>query len=380
MFIRVIATPPGEAPEEVRRAWIGLTLPLAVGETGPRLVRGWGVLSGPRTFLGSLLAQLASLNRQEYGYVVDAAQALALLAECAPWAAQWWRECAPHSVAPGRRFIFVAEVCAEVGATWREPAHLSRRASSQEFYPAGPAEVTRIPHRDASRAFRIGPRTSDWMPPTLTVTARGQTCRVEPTLLTTGMRRSVRWTERSADRAEIAPSRTTWVLGLEDLFFALLIWAATTVFLCVRFALGPAAFSLGFLMCSGVVLLLLQVKALHYAAKALLLLTWRTSIDRSAGLVRTSVLFRAGFSCRTEEVIAVQVVRRFAAQPKCYQVNLVLSGPGRPRISLAEHDARDEDGREVLHIGRRLARFLGVPLVDQLDTMTIQEPSELADT
>ena len=30
MDIRIISTPPGEAPEHVRAAWIGLTLPAAV--------------------------------------------------------------------------------------------------------------------------------------------------------------------------------------------------------------------------------------------------------------------------------------------------------------------------------------------------------------
>ena len=33
MGIRIIAVPPGEAPEEIRRAWVGLVLPLAFGES-----------------------------------------------------------------------------------------------------------------------------------------------------------------------------------------------------------------------------------------------------------------------------------------------------------------------------------------------------------
>ncbi|HEY7315037.1 MAG TPA: hypothetical protein VH643_37170 [Gemmataceae bacterium] len=47
MFVRIIATPPGEAPEEIRQAWLGLELPLAAGETGPHNVPTGGVLSGP---------------------------------------------------------------------------------------------------------------------------------------------------------------------------------------------------------------------------------------------------------------------------------------------------------------------------------------------
>src|SRR5262245_16725666 len=33
--IRITATPPGEAPEHVRSAWVGLEVPLYPGETGP---------------------------------------------------------------------------------------------------------------------------------------------------------------------------------------------------------------------------------------------------------------------------------------------------------------------------------------------------------
>lgn len=49
--IRIIARPPGEAPQAVREAWIGLELPLPPGRSGHR--RGWlttGVVSGPRTW------------------------------------------------------------------------------------------------------------------------------------------------------------------------------------------------------------------------------------------------------------------------------------------------------------------------------------------
>ena len=34
-WIRIIATPPGEAPEHIRAAWVGLALPLASEETEP---------------------------------------------------------------------------------------------------------------------------------------------------------------------------------------------------------------------------------------------------------------------------------------------------------------------------------------------------------
>jgi len=45
--IQIVGIPPGEAPEEIRRCWVGLTLPLAMA--GPQSRLGSGVLSGPRS-------------------------------------------------------------------------------------------------------------------------------------------------------------------------------------------------------------------------------------------------------------------------------------------------------------------------------------------
>jgi hypothetical protein len=151
MFIRIIATPPGEAPEEVRREWIGLDLPLVAGETGPRTVPVGGVLTGARTPLAILVKLLTGQRQYQHGYVIDAPQALVLLADKAPWAAQWWRDCAPHCWEPGRKFLFPAEVCAPVagGAIGRPSA--PARTSSEEIFAAGRAEVTAHPgHKSPS--------------------------------------------------------------------------------------------------------------------------------------------------------------------------------------------------------------------------------------
>ncbi|HXU00514.1 MAG TPA: hypothetical protein VN903_05955 [Polyangia bacterium] len=49
MQIRIIDTPPGEAPIEIRNAWIGIVLALVAGESGPRPVIVSGVLSSFRS-------------------------------------------------------------------------------------------------------------------------------------------------------------------------------------------------------------------------------------------------------------------------------------------------------------------------------------------
>jgi hypothetical protein len=112
MHIRIISTPPGEAPEQVRAAWIGLTLPLLVA--GAHVTETVGVLSGPTTRFGLFFARLFGRVRRERGYFVDAHQAVELLATHAPDAARWWRESAARAVQPGSVFVFHCEVCQEV--------------------------------------------------------------------------------------------------------------------------------------------------------------------------------------------------------------------------------------------------------------------------
>jgi hypothetical protein len=162
VFIRIVAPPPGEAPAEVRREWVGLELPLAWEEPRARVVGTGGVLSGPRTFLGKLFAALSGRTRLRHGYVIEAPQALVLLAEKAPWAARWWRECAPHCWQPGYKFVFPAECCVEVGsyADGRLAAH--GQGPSDEFFPAAPAEVTRKPaHGTSSPRIQEPPAPAD---------------------------------------------------------------------------------------------------------------------------------------------------------------------------------------------------------------------------
>jgi hypothetical protein len=113
MLIRITEVPPGEAPEDVRRAWVGLVLPLAPGERGARAAQTSGVLTGPRHVLASLLHLLLGWTRPQQGYVVDAAQAIWLLGESAPDAAAWWRDHAPHVLRPGFRFMFPTWCCRE---------------------------------------------------------------------------------------------------------------------------------------------------------------------------------------------------------------------------------------------------------------------------
>ena len=112
MNIRIINIPPGEAPDEVRAAWVGLVLP--VTGSGRGSFQTVGVLTRPKSWIGLLIACLLGRTTREEGYRVEACKAVEILSAQSASAAQWWREHAALSIRPGALFVFAAEVCQEV--------------------------------------------------------------------------------------------------------------------------------------------------------------------------------------------------------------------------------------------------------------------------
>ncbi|OHA28635.1 MAG: hypothetical protein A3E92_03170 [Candidatus Taylorbacteria bacterium RIFCSPHIGHO2_12_FULL_42_34] len=93
--VRIVNVPPGEAPEWVRREWVGLELPLSneFDATTPRLQMG--VVGGP-------------VDPQNIGgYAVPKDEAIDILEKKNPTAAQWWRD---ESII-GTWLIFSPKVC-----------------------------------------------------------------------------------------------------------------------------------------------------------------------------------------------------------------------------------------------------------------------------
>jgi hypothetical protein len=107
--IRIISTPPGEAPLEIREAWIGLVLPLAE----PKIRKGlaFGVLSAPNGILKQGWEILMGRAQKTSSYVVNAKTAIEILESANPAAATWWRENTPHLLAPYRKFGLALEAC-----------------------------------------------------------------------------------------------------------------------------------------------------------------------------------------------------------------------------------------------------------------------------
>ena len=78
-LIKIVKVPAGEAPENIRRAWIGLTLPCGSICGYPNQEAERGVVTREKT----------QQNRR--GFQVSQLLAIAILAKHAPSAAQWWR-------------------------------------------------------------------------------------------------------------------------------------------------------------------------------------------------------------------------------------------------------------------------------------------------
>lgn len=94
--VRITAVPPGEAPEWVRRAWVGVELPTLNRE--PKPLPAWQVST--RRSAGS-----------PSGFAVSGAAAVKAVAAVNPDAGEWWRANAAEVLRPGYQLVFPAEVC-----------------------------------------------------------------------------------------------------------------------------------------------------------------------------------------------------------------------------------------------------------------------------
>lgn len=89
-----------------------MTLPLVVEQRGSW--KGFGVLSSPKTWIFQMFALLVGRADKIDGYVVDAHNAVRLLASHNQKAAEWWTRNAPNAIAEGQLFIFDAQACEEI--------------------------------------------------------------------------------------------------------------------------------------------------------------------------------------------------------------------------------------------------------------------------
>jgi hypothetical protein len=103
-WVRIVGVPRGEAPLEVREAWVGALLPLRSWETQPGTVKSGSMLTPGGPVL-------------DHGYAVSGRSAIRALALRSPDAAAWWRANASQVLESGYRFVFPVEVCEPVPAS-----------------------------------------------------------------------------------------------------------------------------------------------------------------------------------------------------------------------------------------------------------------------
>lgn len=112
--IEIIATPPGEAPEEIRKRWIGVVIPLPANAQTEQEQTGYGVLTGPRSWFLALLPFLHKTKVTWKGYGVSGLNAVEALAKKDESAAEWWRKNTPHLMRRHWQLFFPADVCRTV--------------------------------------------------------------------------------------------------------------------------------------------------------------------------------------------------------------------------------------------------------------------------
>ena len=120
-MIEIIAVPNGEAPDWVRREWVGVRLPVLFD--GPHDWAVQGVVSGPRMWLMQVLHNWLKRPVMQHGYMVSSPLAIDLLAERSPEAAAWWRDVVPHLAHANSTLIFESRVCRVVPAPPPTPAN-----------------------------------------------------------------------------------------------------------------------------------------------------------------------------------------------------------------------------------------------------------------
>ena len=108
MNVRIVKRPLGEAPENIRDAWISLLLP--VDPRYPHLIncKVGGVLSIQKPFPARPEEVDGPSMR---GYLVNAMAAINLLEESSPSAAAWWRLNTPFLLRAGQMLHFDEECC-----------------------------------------------------------------------------------------------------------------------------------------------------------------------------------------------------------------------------------------------------------------------------
>lgn len=137
MRVRIVRRPVGLAPEWVRNAWIGLTLPTQFPR--PRIWRSISIERASASRLQRIGDVLRGRTQRLSGYAVPATAAVGILAETQPEAAEWWRANAAEMLSRRSFLLFDADSCVFLGEATGGSIWLSQRY--KRMAPASPGRI-----------------------------------------------------------------------------------------------------------------------------------------------------------------------------------------------------------------------------------------------
>ncbi len=109
MIIEIVQASTGDSPQWIRDAWVGMRLPTT--QDRPVSMPTVSVQSGPSSLLGQLWHLRRGKTERRYGFVVNAKEAIGLLALENEDAARWWIETKPGALNPAQVLMFDATCC-----------------------------------------------------------------------------------------------------------------------------------------------------------------------------------------------------------------------------------------------------------------------------
>ncbi len=114
--ILITSTPPGEAPFEVREAWVGMKLEIAgTNDINPRQYDVVGIrtkIEGVGWKIRNFLNRPHPTQDVWVGYEVELMPAIWALEKAGRVeAALWWTQNVPHLLSPGQTVIFPSSSC-----------------------------------------------------------------------------------------------------------------------------------------------------------------------------------------------------------------------------------------------------------------------------
>ncbi len=109
--ILIYKVPPGEAPLEIRKSWIGVSIP--VSDKGFQKKRtAFGVISKPPLSRRQSMFSVFRKDRVRWtSFEVNAVDAVSALEEHNPKAAAWWKEHVGYLLELEGQLIFPSNVC-----------------------------------------------------------------------------------------------------------------------------------------------------------------------------------------------------------------------------------------------------------------------------